>query len=115
MCHGAGGLVGQYYFGARTGGASIMEGLIEILIGLFLSQSISDILSYFPMPLIAGMMLMVGFQLAKPVKRLKGWELGLAIGTAVLSVLTDIGIGFLAGLIVDLVYKKFKKSPNFQT
>ena len=28
MCHGAGGLAGQYYFGARTGGASILEGLI---------------------------------------------------------------------------------------
>ncbi|MFW6437772.1 MAG: putative sulfate/molybdate transporter, partial [Armatimonadota bacterium] len=28
MCHGAGGLAGQYYFGARTGGANIIEGLI---------------------------------------------------------------------------------------
>jgi len=40
MCHGAGGLAGQYYFGARTGGTSILEGLIEVFIGLFLSKSI---------------------------------------------------------------------------
>ncbi|HOO45203.1 MAG TPA: putative sulfate/molybdate transporter, partial [Deltaproteobacteria bacterium] len=33
MCHGAGGLAGQYYFGARTGGANIIEGTIEILLG----------------------------------------------------------------------------------
>jgi len=31
MCHGAGGFAGQYYFGARTGGAPIMEGLIEFV------------------------------------------------------------------------------------
>lgn len=39
MCHGAGGLAGQYYFGARTGGTNILEGLIEISLGLFLSKS----------------------------------------------------------------------------
>jgi hypothetical protein len=31
MCHGAGGLAGQYYFGARTGGTNIIEGVIEIV------------------------------------------------------------------------------------
>jgi sulfate permease, SulP family len=98
ICHGAGGLAGQYYFGARTGGASIMEGLIELAIGLFLSQSIADILTHFPMALIAGMMLMVAIQLALPIRKLKGVELGLAIGSAVISVITNIGIGFLAGL-----------------
>jgi MFS superfamily sulfate permease-like transporter len=100
ICHGAGGLAGQYYFGARTGGASIMEGLIELAIGLFLSQSIADILTHFPMALIAGMMLMVAIQLALPIRKLKGVELGLAIGSAVISVITNIGIGFLAGLAV---------------
>jgi len=98
ICHGAGGLAGQYYFGARTGGASIMEGLIELAIGLFLSQSIAEILTHFPMALIAGMMLMVAIQLALPIRKLKGVELGLAIGSAVISVITNIGIGFLAGL-----------------
>lgn len=35
LCHGAGGLAGQYYDGARTGGTNILEGTIEILLGLF--------------------------------------------------------------------------------
>lgn len=34
LCHGCGGLAGQYYFGARTGGANIIEGVIEICLGL---------------------------------------------------------------------------------
>ena len=45
MCHGAGGLAGQYYFGARTGGTPILEGLIEVAIGLFLSRSIANIIA----------------------------------------------------------------------
>jgi len=112
MCHGAGGLAGQYYFGARTGGASILEGLIEVAIGLFLSRSIADIMANFPMPLIAGMMLMVGFQLARTVRKLRGWELGLAIGTAILSVFTNIGIGFLGGLLATIIYRKFTAAPR---
>lgn len=30
LCHGAGGLAAQYMFGARTGGAILMEGLLEV-------------------------------------------------------------------------------------
>ncbi len=104
MCHGAGGLAGQYYFGARTGGAAIMEGLIEVFIGLFLSRSIADILTHFPMPLIAGMMLLVGIQLSKPVLKLRRSQLALALITAVVSYLTNIGIGFIFGLVASYLF-----------
>ncbi len=57
MCHGAGGLAGQYYFGARTGGANIIEGVIEICLGLFLANSIAGLFSVFPQS-ITGAMLM---------------------------------------------------------
>ena len=36
LCHGSGGLASQYAFGARTGGSMILEGLLEIFLGLFL-------------------------------------------------------------------------------
>ena len=108
ICHGAGGLAGQYYFGARTGGASILEGLIELAIGLFLSQSIADILKHFPMALVAGMMLMVAIQLARPIRKLNGIEMGLAIGSALVSVMTNIGIGFIAGLAATYALRLIK-------
>jgi MFS superfamily sulfate permease-like transporter len=98
MCHGAGGLAGQYYFGARTGGTPILEGLIELGIGLFLSRSIANVLAAFPMPLMAGMMLLVSIQLAQPIIELRGWKLGFALFTAVLSVITNMALGFAAGL-----------------
>lgn len=98
MCHGAGGLAGQYYFGARTGGASILEGLIEVFIGLFLSKSIANIMAAFPMPLVGGMMFLVGLELLKMVKGLKGWGLRIAVVTAGVSVLTNMAVGFGTGL-----------------
>lgn len=72
MCHGSGGLAGQYYFGARTGGTNILEGLIEVALGVFLGRSLLGLLSAFPLPLVGGMMLVVGFQFARPVLKLRG-------------------------------------------
>jgi MFS superfamily sulfate permease-like transporter len=98
MCHGAGGLTAQYYFGARTGGTPIMEGLIEVAIGFFLSRSIADVMVAFPHAIVGGMLLLVGIQLGAPVVKLRGWALGLAGITAVVSALTNIGVGFVVGL-----------------
>ncbi|MFW6136336.1 MAG: putative sulfate/molybdate transporter [Chloroflexota bacterium] len=98
MCHGAQGLAGQYYFGARTGGTPILEGLIEISMGLFLSRSIANILMGFPMALIGGMMFMVAIQLGKGAVELRGWKLALAGVTAAVSVVTNMAVGFVVGL-----------------
>jgi len=108
MCHGAGGLVGQYYFGARTGGTNIIEGLIELSLGLFLGKSIGNVLAAFPMPLVGGMLFLVGIEFAKVVLGLKGWKLRIAALTAVLSVATNMAVGFAAGLAVAYAVKALK-------
>ena len=99
MCHGSGGLAGQYYFGARTGGANILEGLIELTLGIFLGRALLSILTAFPMPLIGGMMFMVGVQLARVVIELRRWPLYLALLTAGVSVAFNMAVGFAAGLL----------------
>ncbi len=98
MCHGAGGLASQYYFGARTGGANILEGLIEIGLGLFLGQSLADLLAAFPMPLVGGMMFLVGFEMLKTIKGLSGWGWRIALLTAIVCTVTNMAIGFGVGL-----------------
>jgi len=98
MCHGSGGLAGQYYFGARTGGANIIEGVIEICLGVFLGRSLLGVLMVFPMALIGGMMLMVGIQFVDPVRKLRGLPLALALVTTVVSVVANMGLGFVVGL-----------------
>jgi MFS superfamily sulfate permease-like transporter len=98
MCHGAGGLAGQYFFGARTGGTNILEGLIEISLGLFLGKSLAALLAAFPMPLIGGMMFLVGLELFKTIKGLQGWGWRIAMVTALVAVLTNMAVGFGVGL-----------------
>jgi len=101
MCHGAGGLAGQYYFGARTGGAPVLEGLVEVAIGLFLSQSIANIMTAFPMALVGGMMVLVSWELAKGAVKLRGWKLVLALVTGAVSVGVNMAVGFVVGLVVS--------------
>jgi len=48
---------------------------------------------------------MVAIQLAFPIRRLRGKELGLAIGTAIVSIFTNIRIGFIAGLAVTTIIR----------
>ena len=109
VCHGAGGLAGQYYFGARTGGTPILEGLVEVGIGLFLSQSIANVTAAFPMVLVGGMVFLVGIQLGKDVVKLRGWKLALCLVTAALSVVTNVAVGFLAGLALACGVRALKR------
>jgi len=110
LCHGAGGLAGQYYFGARTAGANIIEGLIEISLGLFLGASIAALFAAFPMAIVGAMMLMVGFELMKFAKELK-LDKGLAsvILTVAGSIIWNMAVGFLLGLAVHyILFRKGK-------
>ena len=104
MCHGAGGLAGQYYFGARTGGASILEGLIEIGMGLFLADSLLGLFQTFPQAILGGMMVLVAWQLARRVVQLRGVGLGIALFSAALAVATNMAIGAFAGVVAHQLW-----------
>jgi len=110
MCHGAGGLAGQYYFGARTGGANILEGVIEISLGLFLSASIAGLFSVFPEAIIGAMMFMVGIELMKFTRDVRLGKDLIPLGvTLVVSLSANMAYGFLAGLaahyLMPLVFR----------
>ncbi len=110
MCHGAGGLAGQYYFGARTGGTNIIEGLIEVSLGLFLSASIAGLFSVFPAAIVGAMMFMVGIELTKFVKDVHiGKDMIPLFITLIISVSTNMAYGFLAGLASHHLISLFSK------
>lgn len=99
MCHGSGGLAGQYYFGARTGGTNIIEGTIEIVLGLFFAGSIAALFAVFPMAIIGAMMLLVGVELTKFAKDLSfNRELAPMALTVILALVFNMAVGFFAGL-----------------
>lgn len=71
MCHGSGGLVGQYFYGARTAGANVIEGSMEITLGLLFAGSIAGLFAAFPQSIVGAMMFMVGLEMVKSVKHVK--------------------------------------------
>ena len=105
MCHGSGGLVGQYTFGARTGGANILEGLIEIGLGLFLGSSLAGLFASFPMAIVGGMLAVVAFQLAKFGLDLRGIDLVVMLITAGVSTWQNMAVGFAVGMAVYYLWQ----------
>jgi hypothetical protein len=101
MCHGAGGLAGQYYFGARTGGTNIIEGLIEVSLGLFFASSVAGLFVVFPSAIIGAMMFLVGIELTKFAKNIRPSKDLMPMGaTIIVSLLSNMAVGFVVGLAV---------------
>jgi MFS superfamily sulfate permease-like transporter len=107
MCHGAGGLAAQYAFGARTGGAILMEGAVEVLLAFFLAGSIETISNAFPLSVLGAMLMMAGLQLSKAATDVTGKdEIFIMLLTAVIGVAYNIAVAFIAGLVVFLAMKR---------
>ncbi len=107
LCHGAGGLSAQYLFGARTGGAILMEGLIEVTLGLFFSQSLLNIFTAFPLFVVGVMLLMTSFELGKISLKIKGKnEIFVTVVTAMLATVFNLVVGFIGGLILYFALEK---------
>jgi MFS superfamily sulfate permease-like transporter len=101
MCHGAGGLAGQYYYGARTGGTNIIEGILEVSLGLFFASSVVGLFTIFPAAIIGAMMFLVGIELTKFVKNIRPIKDLLPMSaTIIVSLLSNMALGFVIGLVV---------------
>jgi len=111
LCHGAGGLAGQYYFGARTGGTNLIEGGLEIFLGLFLAGSIAAVFAAFPTAIVGAMMLLVGIEMAKFARDLR-WTRDLApfAATVAGAVAVNMAVGFAAGLALH--YALVRRPPQ---
>jgi predicted benzoate:H+ symporter BenE len=101
MCHGAGGMAGHIRFGARTGGALVILGVIVLLAGLFLSDSVALLFQVFPRPILGVILFFAGIELALVIKdiRLKGPNLFVLLITAGCA-MWNMGVAYLAGLII---------------
>jgi MFS superfamily sulfate permease-like transporter len=101
LCHGAGGMAGHMRFGARTGGALVILGLIVLASGLFLSDSISLILQVFPQSILGVILFFAGVELALVIKdvRLRKENLFVLLVTAG-TAMWNMGVAYLAGLIL---------------
>jgi predicted benzoate:H+ symporter BenE len=101
LCHGAGGMAGHIRFGARTGGALVILGVIVLMTGLFLSDSVTLLFQFFPRPILGVILFFAGIELALVVKdiKLKRQNLFVLLVTAG-TAMWNMGVAYLAGLLL---------------
>jgi Molybdate transporter of MFS superfamily len=107
MCHGAGGMAGHVQFGARTGGALVILGLVLLAIAILFSGSVATLLRLFPPAILGVILFLTGAQLALgacDVPKDKG-ERFVLIVTAALAV-WNVGIAFVVGMAAYWLNKK---------
>ena len=107
VCHGAGGMAGHVRFGARTGGALVILGVILLLIGLFFSPSVSLLFNMIPSAILGVILFFAGIELASIV-----WDIGsrkediyVLLVTAGIAII-NMGIAFVVGLALYYAMKR---------
>jgi MFS superfamily sulfate permease-like transporter len=101
MCRGAGGMAGHVRFGARTGGALVMLGLLLLTVALLFSDSVATLFRLFPLPVLGVVLLFGGLELAASINgesasRADRTVMVLTAGVA----LWNMGAAYIAGLIL---------------
>ena len=103
MCHGAGGLVVQYKFGARTGLATAIFGCSCLLLGLFLGSDAPALLLLLPIAAIGALLIPAGIDLAVSKRLRKAQPDGLVVIllTGIACVTVHVAFGLLVGLALE--------------
>jgi MFS superfamily sulfate permease-like transporter len=100
MCHGAGGLAGQYRFGARTNGSILFLGAAKMLVAILFGASLMGLCRAFPGSVLGVMLAFSGIELALVFRDQTGRAdafSGLLTAGACLA-LNNVGAGFAIGL-----------------
>jgi MFS superfamily sulfate permease-like transporter len=96
MCHGAGGLAGQYRYGARTGGANVYAGLIFITLALFFTSP--QVLSIIAVGALGALLVFVGIEMARHSFRTDSLVITCVIG--ILALVSSMTVAFIIGMVL---------------
>jgi hypothetical protein len=107
LCHGAGGMAGHVRFGARTGGALVILGIIILSLGLFFSDSVATIFKFFPPSILGVILFFTGLELASITRDIGSnrTDVYVMLVTAGLA-MWNMGVAYLVGLALYYGTKK---------
>jgi hypothetical protein len=108
MCHGAGGLAGQYRYGARTGGANVYAGMIFLIIAIFFSSP--QVLSIIAIGLLGALLIFVGIEMGR--HSLKTDSLAITVIIGVLALVSSMTVAFIAGMALAYGIAWIRKKPD---
>jgi xanthine/uracil/vitamin C permease (AzgA family) len=103
VCHGSGGMAGHYLFGARTGGSVVIYGGFYLLLGLFLSEGFSRVISVFPLPVLGVILLFEGLALMQLLKDTLDVPSHFFIALLVGVCSVGLPYGYLVGMVVGTI------------
>lgn len=104
MCHGAGGMAGHVAFGARTGGAPIILGIVLLCLAVLFSGSIEALFKVFPAAILGVILFLTGAQLALgscDFSKDKG-ERFVTLATAGFA-MWNVGVAFIVGMFLAFI------------
>ncbi len=106
MCHGAGGLAGQYRFGARTGGSVVFLGAAKILAGLLFGAWALNSLTHYPRSVLGVLLTFSGLELALTSRdiRTRTDSFVMLLTAATILALKSTALGFVVGLTMAYLF-----------
>jgi Molybdate transporter of MFS superfamily len=110
MCHGAGGYAAQYRFGARTGGANIIAGVIFMVFALFFASP--EILTLVAMGFFGALLVFVAIELGRHGLKTDSYIVTFII--AILALITGMTVAFIVGLAVAYLLPWIEKRRGHQ-
>ena len=105
MCHGAGGLAGQYRYGARTGGANVYAGLIFLILALFFTSP--QVLSIIAVGVLGALLVFVGIEMGRHSLKTDSLIITCIIG--ILALVSSITLAFIVGMVAVYSYGWIRK------
>jgi hypothetical protein len=114
MCHGAGGLAGQYRFGARTNGSILFLGAVKMALAVAFGASMMAVCGAFPAGILGVMLVFSGAELALVARdQTSRDDAMVAVATAGISLaLSNVALGFVCGLAVALGLRLAGRDPG---
>src|SRR6516164_2777524 len=113
MCHGAGGLAGQFKFGARTGLAPVIFGAVLLVLAVAFADHAAALFALIPIGAVGSLLIFAGTDLAISRRLFDGqpsclWVIGTtALVTVTINPALALVVGWIAELIRAAVVRRF--------
>jgi MFS superfamily sulfate permease-like transporter len=117
MCHGSGGLVAQYGFGARTWGAPALFGVFCLALGVGLGAGGGAVLALIPIGVVGAMLAVTGAEIAisKRFLDIKPSCRVVVVVTGVACVALNVAAGLAIGLAAEVARTLYLRHTNSRT
>jgi len=114
MCHGAGGLVVQHRFGARTGLAPALFGVTCLALGMLLGGGAPGYMRLLPLAAVGALLVVAGADLAmsKRLRRARTDYLVVILLTGLACVAINVAAGLLLGLLAELIRRRISAARS---